>query len=160
MYSGNTCPTAERHEWQLGPVTLLTVLVALAVEPVCSVTPEELPRQGETLVIGWNETLLVAEGEVAVLKRTITVQGNGTVTPVFRIANSGELRVGENATTYITQGDSGNISGPYPIRTVPTATTLPTGRSTGSLHVMAVSPFRAAGLPPMKTVLLPAIILA
>lgn len=82
--------------WEL--VTLLTILVALAVEPVCSVTPEELPQQGETLVIEWNETLLVAEGEFAVLNGTITVQGNGTVTPVFRIGNRGELRVGENVT--------------------------------------------------------------
>src|SRR5215211_4856983 len=30
--------------------------------------------------------------------------------------------------------------------TVPTATTVPTGKSTGSLHVSAVSPFRASGL--------------
>lgn len=42
-----------------------------------------------------------------------------------------------------------------PIRTVPVATTVPTGASTGSLQVMAVSPFRAAGLPLMNTVELP-----
>ena len=39
--------------------------------------------------------------------------------------------------------------------TVPTAITLPTGRSAGSLHVSAVSPFRAAGLLLTITVGLP-----
>src|SRR5438445_144696 len=41
------------------------------------------------------------------------------------------------------------------MNTVPTATTTPTGRSTGSLQVFAVSPARAAALPLMVTVALP-----
>src|SRR5262249_32778457 len=48
----------------------------------------------------------------------------------------------------------------YPIRTVPTATTVPTGRSAGSLQVRAGSPFRAAGLPLISTVGLPSTIVA
>src|SRR5712692_9490463 len=48
---------------------------------------------------------------------------------------------------------------PYPpINTVPTATTVPTGISAGSLQVLAVSPLRAAPLPLMSTVALPRII--
>lgn len=43
----------------------------------------------------------------------------------------------------------------HPIMTVPTATTLPTGVSTGSLQVMATSPWRAAALPLILTVGLP-----
>src|SRR4051794_24198428 len=39
--------------------------------------------------------------------------------------------------------------------TVPAATTLPSGASAGSLHVIAVSPLRAACLPPIFTVALP-----
>ena len=42
-----------------------------------------------------------------------------------------------------------------PIKTVPAATTVPAGRSAGSLQVMALSPLRAAGLPLMSTVPLP-----
>ncbi len=41
----------------------------------------------------------------------------------------------------------------------PASTTLPIGKSTGSLHVMAVSPMRAAGLPLIMTVVLPIMIL-
>lgn len=41
------------------------------------------------------------------------------------------------------------------MKTVPTAMTVPTGRSAGSLHVFAVSPLRAAGLPLIITVGLP-----
>ena len=48
----------------------------------------------------------------------------------------------------------------YPISTVPAATTLPTGRSDGSLQVVAVSPLRAAGLPLISTVGLPSRIVA
>src|SRR5262249_31617685 len=44
--------------------------------------------------------------------------------------------------------------------TVPTAITVPTGRSTGSLQVLAVSPLRAAGLLLMLTVVLPLIMVA
>src|SRR5689334_401900 len=44
--------------------------------------------------------------------------------------------------------------------TVPTATTDPTGASTGSLQVKAVSPLRAAAFLLMKTVLLPLMMVA
>jgi len=47
-----------------------------------------------------------------------------------------------------------------PIFTVPTATTVPTGASTGSLQVCAVSPARAAALLLIITVALPLIIVA
>ena len=43
--------------------------------------------------------------------------------------------------------------------TVPTAITVPAGKSTGSLQVMAVSPLRAAGLLLIMTVALPLMIL-
>jgi hypothetical protein len=46
------------------------------------------------------------------------------------------------------------------MRTVLTATTVPTGRSTGSLQVSAVSPLRAAGLPLINTVGLPTVMRA
>jgi len=42
--------------------------------------------------------------------------------------------------------------------TVPTAMTLPMGRGAGSLQVIAVSPFRAAGLPLIMTDVLPMMI--
>src|SRR4051794_23993344 len=42
--------------------------------------------------------------------------------------------------------------------TVPAATTVPTGRSVGSLQVLAVSPARAAALPLIVTVRLPVVI--
>src|SRR5437868_5573060 len=42
--------------------------------------------------------------------------------------------------------------------TVPTAITVPAGKSTGSLQVMAVSPLRAAGLLLIMTVALPIMI--
>src|SRR5882724_12317942 len=45
-----------------------------------------------------------------------------------------------------------------PIFTVPVATTVPTVRSTGSLHVSALSPLRAAGSELIRTVLLPTLI--
>src|ERR1700759_3737731 len=48
----------------------------------------------------------------------------------------------------------------YPTITVPTATTVPTGKSTGSLQVRATSPLRAAGLLLMNTVGLPRIMVA
>src|SRR5437868_489716 len=44
--------------------------------------------------------------------------------------------------------------------TNPTATTVPTGSSTGSLQVLAVSPLRAAAFPLMKTDVLPVMIVA
>ena len=44
------------------------------------------------------------------------------------------------------------------MNTVPAATTLPIGRSTGSLQVSAVSPLRAAALPLMLTLELPSLI--
>ena len=47
-----------------------------------------------------------------------------------------------------------------PMSTWPTATTVPTGRSTGSLQVLAVSPARAAALPLIVTVALPLMIVA
>src|ERR1017187_4027689 len=46
-------------------------------------------------------------------------------------------------------------SGQPPMFTVPTATTVPTGRSTGSLQVSEVSPLRAAGFLLIVTVALP-----
>src|SRR5207244_8038701 len=46
----------------------------------------------------------------------------------------------------------------YPIITVPTAITVPAGKSTGSLQVCAVSPLRAAGLLLIMTVALPIMI--
>src|SRR3989442_13521124 len=45
-----------------------------------------------------------------------------------------------------------------PIITVPAATTVPTGRSVGSLQVKARSPLRAAALPLIFTVTLPTLI--
>ena len=42
-----------------------------------------------------------------------------------------------------------------PINTVPVAMTVPMGASAGSLQVIATSPLRAAGLPPICTVALP-----
>jgi len=42
-----------------------------------------------------------------------------------------------------------------PMKTVPTATTVPIGKSAGSLHVLALSPFLAAGLLFMNTPVLP-----
>src|SRR2546427_7967413 len=45
-----------------------------------------------------------------------------------------------------------------PINTLPTAITVPTGRSVGSLQVLAGSPFRAAAFPLIFTVALPALI--
>src|SRR5512146_474216 len=44
--------------------------------------------------------------------------------------------------------------------TVPTAMTVPAGRSAGSLQVVAVSPFRAALLPLIFTVALPILMVA
>ncbi|MNN84768.1 hypothetical protein D3C81_2019700 [compost metagenome] len=45
-----------------------------------------------------------------------------------------------------------------PIKTVPAATTLPAGRSAGSLHVSAGSLFLAAIFPLIFTLALPAVI--
>src|SRR5581483_3361078 len=47
-----------------------------------------------------------------------------------------------------------------PISTLPAATTVPAGRSAGSLQVRALSPARAAGLPLIFTVALPCWIVA
>src|SRR5215212_8067127 len=44
------------------------------------------------------------------------------------------------------------------MKTVPTATTVPAGRSLGSLQVVALSPLRAACLPLIRTVVLPILI--
>ena len=46
------------------------------------------------------------------------------------------------------------------MNTVPTAITCPTGKSSGSLHVSAMSPLRAAILPLILTVGLPTVIVA
>jgi hypothetical protein len=46
------------------------------------------------------------------------------------------------------------------MRTVPAATTVPSGKGAGSLQVIAVSPFLAAGMPSMRTVGLPETIVA
>ncbi|MBI9044425.1 MAG: hypothetical protein JEZ06_08065 [Anaerolineaceae bacterium] len=46
------------------------------------------------------------------------------------------------------------------MNTVPTATTVPTGMSDGSLHVSALSPLRAAALPLIFTVWLPIVMVA
>src|SRR6266545_1048579 len=46
------------------------------------------------------------------------------------------------------------------MKTVPTAITVPAGRSDGSLQVVAVSPLRAAALPLILTVGLPIVIVA
>src|SRR3984957_20299541 len=54
---------------------------------------------------------------------------------------------------------SGSAIG-QPIRTLPTAITVPAARSAGSLQVRALSPFRAAGLPLIFTVALPCWIVA
>ena len=56
--------------------------------------------------------------------------------------------------------DEGLRESSHPIKTVPTATTFPTGASVGSLQVSATSPFRAAFLPLMFTVGLPILMVA
>src|SRR6185369_13702144 len=50
------------------------------------------------------------------------------------------------------------VASPQPIITVPAATTVPAGRSDGSLQVPAMSPLRAAALPLIFTVGLPILI--
>src|SRR4030095_1264297 len=48
----------------------------------------------------------------------------------------------------------------HPMETVPFATTFPSGKSSGSLQVIALSPLRAALLPLIFTVELPNLIVA
>jgi len=79
-------------------LVILTLLVGVAVQPVCPLGLQELPQQGNTLVIDGNETLLIPEGEAALLNGTITVEGNETIVPLLTIENRGEFRVGQNAT--------------------------------------------------------------
>jgi hypothetical protein len=101
-------------------VCLTVVSLLLVVFVSCQVgysaetlTLDDLPASGETLVIESDSTLTIASGENAVSAGVLTVQGAGDTVPVLEIVNNGNLTISNMVNCYagnLTIQNNGNLT--------------------------------------------------
>ncbi len=90
-------------------------IACLAWDPVSGLTPDDLPMDGEVLVVGKDARLEIPIGSAATINGTIRAMGNSTYSPRLSIDNQGNLTVQrammESLNSRVVITNKGTVSG-------------------------------------------------